>query len=86
LEQVFLASKNFFFFCFSNLNIKLIIIEKKSKKILLDTDAKEFGGQGRNDPNGRFFLTNEHWDNRNFSLMVSILNFFNLIDPVSNLF
>jgi 1,4-alpha-glucan branching enzyme len=39
-------------------------------KIILDTDASEFGGHSRNDHSTKFFTEKQTFDNRNHTLMV----------------
>ena len=41
-------------------------------RIALDTDAKEFDGHVRVDPNSEYLTNEEGWDGRRYSLMVYI--------------
>lgn len=41
-------------------------------KVALNSDAREFGGQGRVDPNCEYFVDSQPWHERPFSLLVYI--------------
>ena len=41
-------------------------------KVALDSDAKEFDGHGRVDPNSEYFTKQEDWDGRRNSLTVYV--------------
>ena len=41
-------------------------------KLVLDSDAEQYGGHKRLDSSVDFYTTNEPWDNRRCSLMVSV--------------
>ena len=39
--------------------------------MVLDTDSETYGGHKRLDPNVEYFTTNESWDDRYHSMLVS---------------